>query len=346
MSEKKGKEEKPEKKSLLLEIDESQLTDLEYERSLDEFFGDQDSIEYRVERIRPKGEGIEGFLDVHTAPFTFQDLKTLYGGGTYRIVKQKAGGGKGALLGAKNVTIAGQPKMPSQDIQDKGSPHEDLRAEIRQLKEEITRPRGNSVFTPDFVQELVTAKLLLDKGNSTGSNAELVKLLVQSGDKKFEGLLEGIELGKRLEGGGSTEEGEGSWLKPIAEMVARILQGKNLELNTVKRTDTGTDAAQVKVTPQPQIQEAPEQVMFQNLIAEVEELILEGIEKKTPAAQLARKVKQTAGSFILSFLSGLNADQVLAFLDQRYVADEEVAPHLKNPETRVYLAQVLEELKK
>ncbi len=76
MTEKVEKEDKA-KKKVTIELAEAQFTDLEYERSLDEFFGDQDQIEYRIERIRPKGEGIEGFLDVHSAPFTFQDLKTL-----------------------------------------------------------------------------------------------------------------------------------------------------------------------------------------------------------------------------------------------------------------------------
>jgi len=337
--------EKEKKRPLTFTLDEGELTDLEYQKSLDEFFGDEEAIEYRVERIRPKGEGIEGYLGLHSSPFTFEDLKSLYGGGVYRIVKQKAGGGKAALLGAKTVTVAGVPKVTSQDNQDKFSPHEDLRAEIRALREEINKPKGNTVFTPDFVQELVTAKLLLDKGNNGGTNNELIKMLVASGDKKFEGLLEGIELAKTLDRGG-TEEEPSSWIEKLGSIVAQYLERKNVEVSTVKRSPQSVDGAQIKVTPTPQNPETPEQMLWKNLIEELTDIILDGIEQKVPAAEVATEIKTTAGSFLLSLVRNLGPDQMLSFLESRYADDPDVMAHLKNPETRTYLTQILEELKK
>jgi hypothetical protein len=337
--------EKEKKRPLTFTLDEGELTDLEYQKSLDEFFGDEEAIEYRVERIRPKGEGIEGYLGMHSSPFTFEDLRTLYGGGVYRIVKQKAGGGKAALLGAKTVTVAGVPKVTSQDNQDRVSPHEDLRAEIRALREEINKPKGNTVFTPDFVQELVTAKLLLDKGNNGGNNNELIKLLVASGDKKFEGLLEGIELAKTLDRGDSAEAEPSSWIEKLGSMVAQYLERKSVEVSTVKRSPQGTDGAQIKVTPTTPNPE-PEQMLFQNLIDEVTDIVLDGIEHKIPAAEAAAEIKTTTGSFLLALVNNLSLDQMLGFLESRYGNDPDFMTHLKNPDTRIYLTQILEELKK
>lgn len=337
---------KEKKKPLTFTFDEGELTDLEYQKSLDEFFGDEEAIEYRVERIRPKGEGIEGYLGLHSSPFTFEDLKSLYGGGVYRIVKQKAGGGKAALLGAKTVTVAGVPKVTSQDNQDKYSPHEDLRAEIKALREEINKPKGNTVFTPDFVQELVTAKLLLDKGNNGGNNNELIRLLVASGDKKFEGLLEGIELAKTLDRGGAEAE-PSSWIEKLGSIVAQYLERKSVEVSTVKRSPQSTDATQVKVTPT-QRMEASEQMLLQKLILEkIGTTILDGIEQNTPAADIANQLSLYAAiPFFKVMLEKIMVEEILPYFKAEYSEDAEAMALLQKPETPAYLTQILEELKK
>ena len=101
------------------------------------------------------------------------------------------------------------------------------------------------------MQELVTAKLLLDKGNNGGNNNELIRLLVASGDKKFEGLLEGIELAKNP---GPREEAEAkpsSWIEKLGSIVAQYLERKSVRSLDRKALTPGYNRHSNQTNPDP-----------------------------------------------------------------------------------------------
>jgi hypothetical protein len=328
----KKKSDKP----AVFEIDENELLhqqkeeERESEDNTDEFF-DQSGYEYRVSRVFPN----DGFLGTIPSPSGFQAIKDAYGGGIYNLLRIRLDTRK--LAGKRTIKVAGPPKP----VEAESTSFEDLRRENEQLKGQLSGKKTDSLLDNPRIQELLVLKSL---GGSSDNNAMILKLLADSGDKKVEALLEGMQLGRTLSG--NVEPEETSIWEKLASGVISLLERKGIEFKTVNRSGQELKATHTKITTQEPKPEAPEQMLWQNLIEELTDIILDGIEQKIPPAEVATQIKVTAGSFLLSLVRNLSPDQLLSFLESRYADDPEIMAHLKNPETRTYLTNILEELKK
>ncbi len=315
----------------------------------DDFFGSDEGVEYHVTRILPKGID-EGFINVFPAPFRYEDLKRDYGGGTYRIQKKNSATKK--FLATGNFKIAGPPGAPKIVGDLSGNSVELLLKKVSDLEESIKNPQSpsGSVLDPKFFQQLLASKLLLQAGGSN-DNSALISFISKSGDNQLKALLQGIELASKFSEGGRIEEEEGTiWDKlasAIAPAIVSVLDRKNLEIKTVNRTADHVIATHTKVgAVDVKTNLGEEQMIWDNLIEKVENMILDGIEKKTPPAEISARIKVIASPIVITILGGLTPEAMLDLLKNEYAYNPEISQLLQLQNNQAYLTQILEELKK
>jgi hypothetical protein len=323
---------------LTFDIDPEELAKLEEEKKgeveeleVDEFF-DQPGYSYAITRTFPN----DGFVGTLQSPIGYQEIMDHFGGGQYLLLRKKGH----LLAGRRAIKIAGDPKP----IKGNDDLLESLKRENEELKNRAPAnpsPQASLLDNPK-IQELLVLRAIGGQSDSL-----LLKLLGDSGDQKVKLLIEGMKMGRDIAEGKEPEEEGGGIVEKVVSTIASLLDRKSVEMKTVNKIGDRVTATHTKVGSEDvKTNLGEEQMVWDNLIEKVENMILDGIEKKTPPAEISAKIKVLASPVLISMLGGLTPEAMLQVLKDEYVDNPEVSQMLQLQENQVYLTQILEELKK
>jgi len=332
----KLKRDDPPPEKLTFEVDpEDLIVSKDEELEVDEFF-DQPGYSYAITRTLPN----DGFVGTLQSPIGYQEIMDHFGGGQYLLLRKKGH----LLAGRRGIKIAGDPKP----IKGNDDLVEELKRENEKLRNQapVNPVPQTSILDNPKIQELLVLRAIGGQSDSN-NNALLLKLLGDSGDQKVKLLLEGMKMGRDFAEGKEPEEEGGGTVEKVVSMIASLLDRKNVELKTVNRIGDRVTATHTKVgTEDVKTKLGEEQMVWDNLIEKVENMILDGIEKKKPPAEISASIKVIASPIVISMLGGLTPEAMLELLKNEYADNPEVTQMLQLQENQVYLTQILEELKK